>query len=268
MSDGCNPSRHDDHDTGGFFEAAARGELVVRACSKCGAILHVPRAYCHTCGSWDGEWRPSAAPAPCTAGPSPTTRSTRPTRCPTRSCSSTSTTCPGCACSATSTAAPTCTIGMPMQRPLRPARRRRRAAQLGAASPPPTDPTNQEPSPCSNQRSTATRSSTPTPTSSSPTTCGRRASTSSKWGDKVPHVSFDEKFQEDAWYFGDKRIGAAAVGGPGRLERVPAAAPAVASTSSTRPRGRRRRGSTSWTSTASGAPCCTRTSPGSAPARC
>ena len=50
----------DDRDTGGFFEAARRGELVVRACSSCGAILHVPRAYCRTCGSWHGEWRPVA----------------------------------------------------------------------------------------------------------------------------------------------------------------------------------------------------------------
>ena len=47
----------DDRDTGGFFEAAARGELVVRACSSCGTVLHLPRAYCRTCGSWDGEWR-------------------------------------------------------------------------------------------------------------------------------------------------------------------------------------------------------------------
>ena len=31
-----------------------------------------------------------------------------------------------------------------------------------------------------------------------------------KWGDKVPHVRFDPKFHEDAWYFGEKRIGAAA----------------------------------------------------------
>ena len=47
----------DDRDTGGFFEAARRGELVVRACSACGEVLHVPRAYCRSCGSWDGEWR-------------------------------------------------------------------------------------------------------------------------------------------------------------------------------------------------------------------
>jgi uncharacterized OB-fold protein len=47
----------DDKDTGGFFEAAGRGELVVRACSQCGVFLHVPRAYCRACGSWAGEWR-------------------------------------------------------------------------------------------------------------------------------------------------------------------------------------------------------------------
>ena len=25
-----------------------------------------------------------------------------------------------------------------------------------------------------------------------------------KWGDKVPHVQWDERRQEDAWYFGDR----------------------------------------------------------------
>src|SRR5581483_1265510 len=28
-----------------------------------------------------------------------------------------------------------------------------------------------------------------------------------KWGDKVPHVKWDEKLQEDAWYFGNDRVG-------------------------------------------------------------
>jgi len=50
----------DDPDTGGFFEAARREELVIRVCLGCGAVLHLPRAYCHTCGSWDGRWRPVA----------------------------------------------------------------------------------------------------------------------------------------------------------------------------------------------------------------
>ena len=47
-----------DPDTGGFFAAARRGELVVRVCDGCGAVLHVPVAYCHTCGSWEGTWTP------------------------------------------------------------------------------------------------------------------------------------------------------------------------------------------------------------------
>ena len=31
----------------------------MRACANCGTVLHVPRAYCRACGSWDGEWRPA-----------------------------------------------------------------------------------------------------------------------------------------------------------------------------------------------------------------
>ena len=31
-----------------------------------------------------------------------------------------------------------------------------------------------------------------------------------KWGDKVPHVKWDAENQEDAWFFGDRRTGAAA----------------------------------------------------------
>jgi len=31
-----------------------------------------------------------------------------------------------------------------------------------------------------------------------------------KWGENVPHVRFDEKLQEDAWYFGSERVGAGA----------------------------------------------------------
>ena len=46
----------DDPDTGGFFEAAARHELVVRSCSSCGTVLHPPRGHCGSCGSWDTDW--------------------------------------------------------------------------------------------------------------------------------------------------------------------------------------------------------------------
>jgi len=50
----------DDHDTGGFFAAAARGELAIRMCNGCDAVLHVPIAYCRRCGSWDTRWQPVA----------------------------------------------------------------------------------------------------------------------------------------------------------------------------------------------------------------
>jgi uncharacterized protein len=48
----------DDVDTAGFFEAARRHELAVRVCDQCGAVLHMPRAYCRACGSWEGHWQP------------------------------------------------------------------------------------------------------------------------------------------------------------------------------------------------------------------
>ena len=48
----------DDRDTAGFWAAARREELVVRVCDGCGAVLHMPRAYCHHCGSWEGSWKP------------------------------------------------------------------------------------------------------------------------------------------------------------------------------------------------------------------
>ena len=47
----------DDLDTGGFFEAAADGRLAIAHCAHCGAVLHVPRAYCRGCGNFGIEWR-------------------------------------------------------------------------------------------------------------------------------------------------------------------------------------------------------------------
>jgi uncharacterized protein len=47
----------DDRDTAGFWEAARRHELAILACQDCGAVLHMPRAYCHHCGSWSVGWR-------------------------------------------------------------------------------------------------------------------------------------------------------------------------------------------------------------------
>jgi uncharacterized protein len=48
----------DDLDTGPFFAAARRGELVIQRCNGCDAVLHMPRAYCRECGSWDTRWQP------------------------------------------------------------------------------------------------------------------------------------------------------------------------------------------------------------------
>ncbi len=46
-----------DRDTGGFWEAAQRRELVVAACDSCGAFLHMPTAHCGRCGSWSTTWK-------------------------------------------------------------------------------------------------------------------------------------------------------------------------------------------------------------------
>ena len=46
----------DDHDTGGFFAAAKEHRLVVRTCMECGKHLHLPRAYCAACRSWNTAW--------------------------------------------------------------------------------------------------------------------------------------------------------------------------------------------------------------------
>jgi uncharacterized protein len=46
-----------DPDTGGFFAAAAQGQVALRYCDDCGALLHMPRAYCWQCGSWNTGYR-------------------------------------------------------------------------------------------------------------------------------------------------------------------------------------------------------------------
>lgn len=47
----------DDPDTGGFFAAAADGQVALRYCTDCGGLLHLPRAYCYHCGSWNTGYR-------------------------------------------------------------------------------------------------------------------------------------------------------------------------------------------------------------------
>jgi len=48
----------DDIDTGGFFRAAADGQLAVRRCASCETVLHMPVGYCRNCGSFEGHWSP------------------------------------------------------------------------------------------------------------------------------------------------------------------------------------------------------------------
>lgn len=47
----------DNADTAGFWEAARRGELALRACVACGSVAHFPRAWCARCHR-PTEWRP------------------------------------------------------------------------------------------------------------------------------------------------------------------------------------------------------------------
>ena len=47
----------DDHETGGFWQAATEERLVVCTCVTCGATIHLPKSYCHQCGSWELAWR-------------------------------------------------------------------------------------------------------------------------------------------------------------------------------------------------------------------
>lgn len=54
---GRPPPVTDDPDTSGFWEAARRGELAIRACSDCAHVLHLPKGYCDACGSWNTEWQ-------------------------------------------------------------------------------------------------------------------------------------------------------------------------------------------------------------------
>jgi hypothetical protein len=47
----------EDRETRRFFEAAADGKLVYRACNSCSRALHPPTAHCPYCQSWDTDWR-------------------------------------------------------------------------------------------------------------------------------------------------------------------------------------------------------------------
>ncbi|WP_082765707.1 MULTISPECIES: Zn-ribbon domain-containing OB-fold protein [unclassified Phenylobacterium] len=46
-----------DRETGAFFEAAAQGRLVYKACDDCQHALHPPTDHCPHCGGWNTAWR-------------------------------------------------------------------------------------------------------------------------------------------------------------------------------------------------------------------
>lgn len=50
--------RRDDPDTGGYWEAVQQGQLAVCACDACGAVVHLPRAFCDRCHRAPTRWRP------------------------------------------------------------------------------------------------------------------------------------------------------------------------------------------------------------------
>jgi uncharacterized OB-fold protein len=47
-----------DADSGPFWEAACRGELVIQKCASCGTLRHPPRPMCPNCRSLDATWQP------------------------------------------------------------------------------------------------------------------------------------------------------------------------------------------------------------------
>lgn len=49
-----------DEDSAPFWEAAARGELVVQRCAACGRPRHPPRPVCPACRSFEHRWEPAS----------------------------------------------------------------------------------------------------------------------------------------------------------------------------------------------------------------
>ena len=100
----------------GSSRRRAAASSSVRACSDCGAFLHMPRAVLPDVRELGGRsGRRCAGPARCTPGPWSSIRSTRRTRCRTRSCSSTSTTAPGVRLVGDLPGSPDLQPGMPMR---------------------------------------------------------------------------------------------------------------------------------------------------------
>ena len=54
------PAPNSTPETAPFWEAAAKGKLLVKHCTACGRAHHYPRPHCPFCGSDRTEWKESA----------------------------------------------------------------------------------------------------------------------------------------------------------------------------------------------------------------
>jgi uncharacterized protein len=54
------PDPNPSPETQEFWDAAARGEFLVRRCAACGKAHWYPRTLCPFCSSWDTEWVPGS----------------------------------------------------------------------------------------------------------------------------------------------------------------------------------------------------------------
>lgn len=59
MIDTTRPTLFDNPENGLFWQAAAEGRLLLKACRTCDSAHWYPRSICPHCGSADTEWRPS-----------------------------------------------------------------------------------------------------------------------------------------------------------------------------------------------------------------
>jgi uncharacterized OB-fold protein len=61
MNTPAKPIPHPNDLSRPYWDAAARGQLVLQSCTACGKIRHYPRLLCDACWSDAVEWKPSHA---------------------------------------------------------------------------------------------------------------------------------------------------------------------------------------------------------------
>ncbi len=60
MTTEARPTPPDSPLSRGYWEAAARGQLVLQRCGPCGKVRHYPRLLCDQCYSRDVQWVPAS----------------------------------------------------------------------------------------------------------------------------------------------------------------------------------------------------------------